>query len=149
MDITQSPRGVDVQDRSAPDRYPIDMYVVETRELAYFIAVAEERHFGRAAQRLGMAQPPLSRAIRQLEDRLGVTLLERTTRSVRLTSAGTVLLAEGRKALAAATLASEQARRAGDAGSRLRVVTKPEGDAGLLKRSCRATDRTPTPPSST
>src|SRR6187551_3200172 len=74
---------------------------METRELRYFIAVAEELHFGRAAIRLGIAQPPLSRAIRQLERRLGVALLERTSRSVALTEAGSVLLREGRAALAA------------------------------------------------
>ena len=72
---------------------------VETRELRYFVAVAEELHFGRAAQRLGMAQPPLSRAIQQLERRLGVALLERTSRGVALTEAGSVLLREGRAAL--------------------------------------------------
>lgn len=63
---------------------------VETRELRYFVALAEELHFGRAARRLGIAQPPLSRAIRQLERRLGVTLVERTSRSARLTAAGHV-----------------------------------------------------------
>src|SRR5205814_2281623 len=84
------------QHRSRIGRYPGDM---ETRELAYFVAVAEELHFGRAAQRLGMAQPPLSRAIQQLERRMGVPLLERTSRGVILTPAGEVFLVESHKAL--------------------------------------------------
>lgn len=86
---------------------------METRELRYFVAVAEELHFGRAAQRLGIAQPPLSRAVRQLERRLGVALLERTSRTVALTEAGSVLLREGRAALDAVDAAGRRARRAG------------------------------------
>jgi LysR family transcriptional regulator, benzoate and cis,cis-muconate-responsive activator of ben and cat genes len=85
---------------------------METRELRYFVAVAEELHFGRAAQRLGIAQPPLSRAIRQLERRLGVALLERTSRAVTLTEAGSVLLREGRAALDAVDAADRRTRRA-------------------------------------
>jgi DNA-binding transcriptional LysR family regulator len=85
---------------------------METRELRYFVAVAEELHFGRAAQRLGIAQPPLSRAIRQLERRLGVALLERTSRTVTLTEAGSVLLREGRAALDAVDAADRRTRRA-------------------------------------
>ncbi|MEU4087528.1 LysR family transcriptional regulator, partial [Streptomyces aureus] len=88
------------------------MDTLETRELTYFVAVAEELHFGRAAERLGMAQPPLSRAIQQLERRLGVCLLERNRRGVRLTDAGEVLLHEGRAALDATAAAARRTRRA-------------------------------------
>ncbi|MFK0158308.1 LysR family transcriptional regulator [Streptomyces sp. NPDC090493] len=90
---------------------------METRELRYFVAVAEELHFGRAAQRLGMAQPPLSRAISQLERRLGAKLLERTSRAVTLTEAGSVLLREARAALDAVAAAEQRTRRAALAGS--------------------------------
>ncbi|WP_193609429.1 LysR family transcriptional regulator [Nocardioides lijunqiniae] len=85
---------------------------LETRELRYFVAVAEELHFGRAAERLGMAQPPLSRAISQLERRVGATLLDRTSRRVTLTEAGQVLLEEGRAALEAVEAAGRRAQRA-------------------------------------
>jgi DNA-binding transcriptional LysR family regulator len=107
---------------------------METRELAYFVAVAEELHFGRAAQRLGMAQPPLSRAIQQLERRMGVTLLERTSRGVTLTPAGAVFLAESHKALDAVEAAVRRAQRAGQDDPKLLVAMKPDGDAGLLER---------------
>ncbi|MEA2154726.1 MAG: hypothetical protein QOE11_866 [Solirubrobacteraceae bacterium] len=74
----------------------------ELRQLRYFIAVAEDLNFTRAAERLHMAQPPLSAAIRQLEEQLGVSLLERTTRQVELTPAGRLLLETGRGLLARA-----------------------------------------------
>src|SRR5262249_46958393 len=89
-------------------------------------------HFGRAAQRLGIAQPPLSRAIRQLERRMGVTLVERTSRAARLTAAGEVLLQEGRTALEAVAAATRRAPRARPADPRPILAMKPGGDGGLL-----------------
>lgn len=80
--------------------------------MRYFVAVAEELHFGRAAQRLGIAQPPLSRAIGRLERRLDAVLLERTSRAVTLTEAGSVLLREARAALDAVEAAERRTRRA-------------------------------------
>ncbi|OLE25319.1 MAG: LysR family transcriptional regulator [Catenulispora sp. 13_1_20CM_3_70_7] len=85
---------------------------METRELRYFVAVAEELHFGRAARRLGIAQPPLSRAIGALERRLDAPLLERGSRGVSLTEAGAVLLREARAALDAVEAAERRTRRA-------------------------------------
>ena len=76
------------------------MTTPDLRQLRYFVAVAEELNFTRAAERLHMAQPPLSAAIRQLEQQLGVSLLERTTRQVELTPAGQVLLERARPLLA-------------------------------------------------
>jgi DNA-binding transcriptional LysR family regulator len=105
---------------------------METRELRYFVAVAEELHFGRAAQRLGIAQPPLSRAISQLERRLGVALLERSSRAVTLTEAGSVLLREGRAALDAVDAADRRTRRAGRPG--LILVTKAGSSSELLAK---------------
>jgi DNA-binding transcriptional LysR family regulator len=105
---------------------------LETRELEYFLAVAGELHFGRAAARLMIAQPALSKAIRKLEQRLGVRLLERSSRHVRLTAAGEVLLDEGRRALDAMLAAARHAQQAGSPGARLRLVVKPGGDGGLL-----------------
>ncbi|WP_134768002.1 LysR family transcriptional regulator [Nocardioides sp. 1609] len=106
---------------------------METRELRYFVAVAEEAHVGRAARRLGMAQPPLSRAIGQLERRLGAELFVRTPRGVTLTSAGETLLHEGRAALAAVEAAERRTRRAVAAGGRATVVlTAKAGASGDL-----------------
>jgi DNA-binding transcriptional LysR family regulator len=86
--------------------------MVELRHLRYFIAVAEELNFSRAAQRMHMAQPPLSAAIRQLERDLGVELFVRTTREVKLTEAGHAFLAGARRTLADAERAAEDAKRA-------------------------------------
>jgi DNA-binding transcriptional LysR family regulator len=80
------------------DTESVSSMVVELRLLAYFVAVAEERHIGRAAARLQMTQPPLSRAIRKLEEQVGVVLIERTPRGISLTAAGTALL-DGARAL--------------------------------------------------
>ncbi|KRW90796.1 LysR family transcriptional regulator [Alicyclobacillus tengchongensis] len=86
--------------------------MTELRQLEYFVAVAEELHFGRAAKRLGLTQPPLSQQIRQLEGELGVRLLDRTNRKVRLTDAGMAYLQEVRQVLARLQAATETARRA-------------------------------------
>ncbi|MEU3725410.1 LysR family transcriptional regulator [Streptomyces sp. NPDC031705] len=80
-------------------------------------------HFGRAAQRLGIAQPPLSRAIQRLERRLGAVLLDRTSRTVTLTEAGSVLLVEGRAALDAVEAAERRTRRAARAHVHLADIT--------------------------
>ncbi|MFF3761301.1 LysR family transcriptional regulator [Streptomyces sp. NPDC002185] len=104
---------------------------METRELRYFVAVAEELHFGRAARRLAMAQPPLSRAIQRLERRLGVVLLHRTAREVALTEAGSVLLREARVALDAVEAAESRTRRAAAEAPGVVLATKA-GAAGEL-----------------
>ncbi|MEU9113885.1 LysR family transcriptional regulator [Streptomyces sp. NPDC048483] len=106
----------------------------DLRELRYFVAVAEELNFSRAAQRLGMAQPPLSRAIRQLERKLGVELLIRNTHSAELTDSGRVLLEQGSLVLDAAAAADRLTRRAAVREQKLLVALTPDADGGLLKR---------------
>ncbi|HEV2610966.1 MAG TPA: LysR substrate-binding domain-containing protein [Noviherbaspirillum sp.] len=96
---------------------------IELRQLRYFIAVAEENHFGRAAARLHMTQPPLSQTIQALEATLGVPLFARTKRSVSLTPAGAALLPEARRILQQATALPDLARRAAS------------GESGLLSLS--------------
>ena len=108
----QHPRGMDVP--------------VELRQLRYFVAVADELHFGRAAERLHMSQSPLSRAIRELERELGVVLFIRTTRRVELTPAGSALLERTRRALAEI-----------DARDRRHPTGRPAGRAGRLARRLR------------
>ncbi|MFI9486672.1 LysR family transcriptional regulator [Promicromonospora sp. NPDC052451] len=109
------------------------MDALETRELRYFVAVAEELHFGRAAERLNMAQPPLSRAVQQLERRLGVVLLDRDRRGVSLTAAGRTLLGEARVALDAVEAAARRTRRAATPEPGLVLATKAGAAHELLK----------------
>jgi len=99
---------------------------MEVRQLRYFVAVAEELHFGRAAERLGIVQPAVSQQIGRLERELGVRLLDRTPRRVALTGDGTRLLAEARAALAAVDRVREVADElaAGRAGV-FRLGTSP------------------------
>jgi DNA-binding transcriptional LysR family regulator len=95
--------------------------MLEVREARYFVAVAEELHFGRAAERLHMSQPPLSQAIKSIERRLDTQLLVRSTRAAALTAAGEVFLRHCRGLVNAAQEAEEAARQAA------------EGQLGLLR----------------
>ncbi|MDQ5986832.1 MAG: Hca operon transcriptional activator HcaR [Syntrophus sp. SKADARSKE-3] len=93
---------------------------MELRHLTYFIAVAEELHFSRAAKRLNISQPPLSQQIRQLEEEIGVRLFNRTKRRVEITPAGLVFLAESRRIISM----SEEAVR--------RTIRADKGEIGHL-----------------
>ncbi|WP_308199684.1 LysR family transcriptional regulator [Saccharothrix sp. S26] len=104
---------------------------MESRPLRYFVTVAEELNFARAAERLRISAPPLSRAIRKLEAELGVTLFERSTHDVALTPAGAVLLDQARIALDALEAAGRRAQRAAE--PKLVLAVKADSDGGLLE----------------
>ncbi|WP_377701690.1 LysR family transcriptional regulator [Pseudoduganella sp. UC29_71] len=112
---------------------------LELRQLRYFAAVAEELHFGRAAQRLHMTQPPLSQAIQALEELLGAPLFERNRRGVALTAAGTALLPEARRMLAQAQELPQLVQRAaaGEVG-RLALAFVSSADYSVLPPFLRA-----------
>jgi DNA-binding transcriptional LysR family regulator len=94
---------------------------IDLRHLRYFLAVYDELHFGRAAERLHIAQPPLSQAIRKLEQELDVQLFLRTSRAVEATPAGTVLAEEARRVLAGFDFAITETREIGRGNSPLKI----------------------------
>ena len=98
---------------------------MEIRHLRYFVAVAEELHFGRAARRLHIQQPPLSRQIQDLESELGFPLFERSRRRVELTPAGRALLGRARQVFDALDVAIHDARSASEGESGRLVVGYP------------------------
>jgi DNA-binding transcriptional LysR family regulator len=111
---------------------------MELRHLRYFVAVAEELHFRRAADRLHVAQPAISEQIRKLEQELGVRLFDRTPRSVALTIAGGALLEEARHVLRHAEVARQAAQNAGDhVNMRLRIGYLPDSLPASVPRALR------------
>jgi DNA-binding transcriptional LysR family regulator len=109
---------------------------MELRHLRYFVAVAEELHFRRAAERLHVAQPAVSEQVRKLEDELGVRLFDRTQRSVALTDAGAALLTEAYRVLRQAETARLAARSASDRPG-LRIGYAPTALLGSIPRTLR------------
>ncbi|WP_433253999.1 LysR family transcriptional regulator [Streptosporangium sp. CA-135522] len=120
------------------------MVDLEVRELRYFQAVAEELNFTRAARRLGIAQPPLSKAIRQMERRLDTNLFVRNSHQVALTPAGLRLLDEARRVLDAVSAAVHRTRRA--ARSALMITAKPCVTTDLLRHIVSAVTGLPDAP---
>lgn len=106
---------------------------MEFKRLTYFVAVAEELHFGRAATRLNMAQPPLSRQIAQLENDLGVLLFDRSRSQIHLTQAGEAMLAHSREILSRLDSAYREVALIGKGGAgRLRIAFVGSATHGLL-----------------
>src|SRR5436190_5858039 len=111
---------------------------MELRHLRYFVAVAEELHFRRAAERLHVAQPAVSEQVRKLEDELGVRLFDRTQRNVALTDAGAALLPEAHRVLHQAEAARLAARSASDRPGRvLRIGYVPTALLASIPRTLR------------
>ena len=111
---------------------------MELRQLRYFVAVAEERHFGRAAKRLRLSQPPLSAQIKGLEEELGVKLFQRSTRQVALTDAGRTFLERAEGILEAVEEAKEAAKGADEgARGRLEIGFISSATLGLLPPAIR------------
>jgi DNA-binding transcriptional LysR family regulator len=111
---------------------------MELRHLRHFVAVAEELHFGRAARRLRMAQPPLSQSIQRLEESLGARLLDRSSRQVHLTPAGAALLAEARGILERSEAAELAVKRAAsETSTSVRVGFVPMTSTPALPQALR------------